>query len=245
MYDKLTPPATGSKITVAEGRLVVPNDPIIPFIEGDGTGPDIWRASQRVFDAAVEKAFGGKKKVVWFEVYAGEKSLTVYGENVWLPEDTLTFPGPMLAKPSSAALIALASALPAIAAISLPSVITYEPLGSPTVITRVARFARAADTSAAATSDKPGTGVPFARPRIQLPTLPPQLGLGLGDDPVLVEARDERVRLYDALNAQGGWMRSRLRLKVADDPFNPATERQVLLALGVAGLFVAWRLGSR
>ncbi|MBK6910358.1 MAG: isocitrate dehydrogenase (NADP(+)) [bacterium] len=90
MYDKLTPPATGSKITVAEGRLVVPNDPIIPFIEGDGTGPDIWRASQRVFDAAVEKAFGGKKKVVWFEVYAGEKSLTVYGENVWLPEDTLT-----------------------------------------------------------------------------------------------------------------------------------------------------------
>ncbi|HQZ40906.1 MAG TPA: hypothetical protein PLH72_17895 [Vicinamibacterales bacterium] len=79
----------------------------------------------------------------------------------------------------------------------------------------------------------------------QLPTLPPQLGLGLGDDPVLVEARDERVRLYDALNAQGGWMRSRLRLKVADDPFNPATERQVLLALGVAGLFVAWRLGSR
>jgi len=90
LYEKLTPPATGSKITVAEGRLVVPNDPIIPFIEGDGTGPDIWRASQRVFDAAVEKAFGGKKKVVWFEVYAGEKSLTVYGENVWLPEDTLT-----------------------------------------------------------------------------------------------------------------------------------------------------------
>ncbi|MCL4306452.1 isocitrate dehydrogenase (NADP(+)) [bacterium] len=90
MYDKLTPPTTGEKITVAEGRLVVPDHPVIPFIEGDGTGPDIWRASQRVFDAAVEKAYGGKKKVVWFEVYAGEKSLKVYGENVWLPEDTLT-----------------------------------------------------------------------------------------------------------------------------------------------------------
>lgn len=90
MYEKLTAPAKGSKITVAEGRLVVPDDPIIPFIEGDGTGPDIWRASQRVFDAAIEKAFGGKKKVVWFEVYAGEKSLKVYGENVWLPDDTLT-----------------------------------------------------------------------------------------------------------------------------------------------------------
>lgn len=90
MYEKLTAPAKGSKITVAEGRLVVPDDPIIPFIEGDGTGPDIWRASQRVFDAAIEKAFGVKKKVVWFEVYAGEKSLKVYGENVWLPDDTLT-----------------------------------------------------------------------------------------------------------------------------------------------------------
>lgn len=90
MYEKLTPPKSGSKITVADGKLVVPNNPIIPFIEGDGTGPDIWRASQRVFDAAVEKAYSGKKKVVWFEIYAGEKSLGVYGENVWLPDDTLT-----------------------------------------------------------------------------------------------------------------------------------------------------------
>jgi len=89
MYEKLKAPAQGSKITVAEGRLVVPDDPIIPFIEGDGTGPDIWRASQRVFDAAVAKAFGGKKRVEWFEVYAGEKSLKVYGENVWLPDDTI------------------------------------------------------------------------------------------------------------------------------------------------------------
>jgi len=90
LYEKLTPPKSGSKITVADGKLVVPNNPIIPFIEGDGTGPDIWRASQRVFDAAVEKAYSGKKKVVWFEIYAGEKSLGVYGENVWLPDDTLT-----------------------------------------------------------------------------------------------------------------------------------------------------------
>ena len=67
-----------------DGRLVVPDDPIIPFIEGDGTGPDIWRASVRVFDAAVEKAFGGKKKIVWFEVLAGEKAKEQYGE--WLPE---------------------------------------------------------------------------------------------------------------------------------------------------------------
>ncbi|MEK7670075.1 MAG: NADP-dependent isocitrate dehydrogenase, partial [Bacteroidota bacterium] len=63
--------------------------PIIPFIEGDGTGPDIWRASQRVLDAAVSKAYGGKKKIVWFEVYAGEKANTVYGPNTWLHDDTL------------------------------------------------------------------------------------------------------------------------------------------------------------
>jgi isocitrate dehydrogenase len=67
----------------------VPDDPIIPFIEGDGTGPDIWRASQVVLDAAVAKAYGGKRKIVWFEVYAGEKSNKVYGENTWLPDDTL------------------------------------------------------------------------------------------------------------------------------------------------------------
>ena len=88
-YQLLTPPATGSKIRVENGALVVPDDPIIPFIEGDGTGPDIWAASVRVFDAAVEKAYGGKKKINWFEIYAGEKSVAKYGENVWLPEDTL------------------------------------------------------------------------------------------------------------------------------------------------------------
>jgi isocitrate dehydrogenase len=72
------------------GKLNVPDLPIIPFIEGDGTGPDIWRASQRVFDAAVAKAYGGKRKIIWFEVFAGEKANAVYGPNTWLHDDTLT-----------------------------------------------------------------------------------------------------------------------------------------------------------
>jgi isocitrate dehydrogenase len=88
-YTKLVPPATGAKITFANGKLNVPDQPIIPFIEGDGTGPDIWRASKRVFDAAVQKAYGGKKSIVWFEVYAGEKANVVYGPNTWLHDDTL------------------------------------------------------------------------------------------------------------------------------------------------------------
>src|SRR5213596_2074313 len=77
----------GNVITMSHGTLVVPDDPIIPFIEGDGTGPDIWRASVRIFDAAVDKTFGGKKKITWFEVPAGEKAKDQYGE--WLPNDTL------------------------------------------------------------------------------------------------------------------------------------------------------------
>jgi len=88
-YTKLIAPKEGHKITVGAGKITVPNDPVIPFIEGDGTGPDIWRASQRVFDAAVTKAYAGKRKIVWFEVYAGEKANTVNGEGNWLPEDTL------------------------------------------------------------------------------------------------------------------------------------------------------------
>lgn len=88
-YVKLIPPSDGEKITVTNGTLTIPNKPIIPFIEGDGTGPDIWRASQRVFDAAVHKAYGGKKQIVWFEVYAGEKANMVYGPNTWLHDDTL------------------------------------------------------------------------------------------------------------------------------------------------------------
>lgn len=77
----------GEPITMgAAGKLAVPDNPIIPFIEGDGTGPDIWRASQAVFDAAVQKAYGGKRKVAWFEVYAGQKSFDQFGS--WLPDET-------------------------------------------------------------------------------------------------------------------------------------------------------------
>jgi isocitrate dehydrogenase len=86
---KLKAPTRGEKITMTASGLHVPDEPIIPFIEGDGTGPDIWRASQRVFDAAVEKAYGGKKKIAWYEVYAGEKANEVYGEGTWLPNETL------------------------------------------------------------------------------------------------------------------------------------------------------------
>ena len=80
-------PAGGEKITVAGGKLTVPDQPIIPFIEGDGTGPDIWRASVRVFDAAVQKAYGSRRKVRWMEVFAGEKANKHY--NTWLPDETV------------------------------------------------------------------------------------------------------------------------------------------------------------
>ena len=72
-YKDITPPLGGT-ISTANGKLNVPENPVIPFIRGDGTGPDIWAASQRVFDAAVQKAYGGKRKVAWFEVFAGETS---------------------------------------------------------------------------------------------------------------------------------------------------------------------------
>ncbi len=88
MYEHVTPPTTGNKITISDGKLVVPDHPIIPFIEGDGTGPDIWRASKRVLDAAVENAYGSRRSLVWFEVLAGEKAFDRTGE--WLPKDTLT-----------------------------------------------------------------------------------------------------------------------------------------------------------
>lgn len=89
-YQKLVAPTNGEKITVnGDGSLKVPNRPIIPFIEGDGTGPDIWAAAVKVLNAAVEKAYAGEKSIEWFEVFAGEKSNIVYGENTWLPEDTL------------------------------------------------------------------------------------------------------------------------------------------------------------
>jgi isocitrate dehydrogenase len=89
-YDKLAPPAAGQKITRdGDGRRVVPDHPIVPFIEGDGIGPDIWAASVRVFDAAVQKAFGGRRKIAWYEIYAGEKANAIYGPDTWLPDDTV------------------------------------------------------------------------------------------------------------------------------------------------------------
>jgi isocitrate dehydrogenase len=89
-YEKIKVPTTGQKIKVQpDGRLSVPDQPIITFIEGDGTGPDIWAASVRVLDAAVEKAYSGKRKIHWCEVYAGEKAAAVYNGN-WFPEETLT-----------------------------------------------------------------------------------------------------------------------------------------------------------
>ena len=86
-FKNVTPPANGTAVSMEDGVLQVPDNPILPFIEGDGTGPDIWRAAQRVLDAAVEIAYGGRKKIAWMEVYAGEKAFQKFGE--WLPEDTI------------------------------------------------------------------------------------------------------------------------------------------------------------
>src|SRR4051794_25313886 len=86
-FKDVTPPAHGQTITINQGRLNVPDHPVIPFIEGDGTGPDIWRSSVRVFDAAVEKAYKGKRKIAWMEVLAGEKAFKKL--NNWLPDDTV------------------------------------------------------------------------------------------------------------------------------------------------------------
>ncbi len=86
-YKHATVPSTGERIGYAGGALQVPNNPIIPFIEGDGTGPDIWAASVRVFDAAVEKAYGAERRIAWMEVFAGEKSFNSYGS--WLPDETV------------------------------------------------------------------------------------------------------------------------------------------------------------
>ena len=89
-YDKIKVPANGEKITMgADGKLNVPDHPIITYIEGDGTGPDITKASMMIWNAAVEKAYGGKRKIEWMEVYAGEKSNAVYGEGTWLPQETM------------------------------------------------------------------------------------------------------------------------------------------------------------
>ena len=86
-YQKIQVPE-GAKVRLDNGKLIVPDNPIIAFIEGDGTGPDIWAAAQRVFDAAVEKAYGGRRRISWMEVFAGDKANRVYGEELWLPQET-------------------------------------------------------------------------------------------------------------------------------------------------------------
>src|SRR6204780_4636214 len=86
-YNGLALPADGAPIEYANGQFTVPDNPIIPFIEGDGTGRDIWKASQRVFDAAVEKAYGGKRAIKWFEIFAGEKAYRQF--STWLPDDSV------------------------------------------------------------------------------------------------------------------------------------------------------------
>ena len=97
-YNGIAVPADGEAIQYANGKYTVPDHPIIPFIEGDGTGRDIWKASQRVFDAAVEKAYGGKRKVAWFEILAGEKAFR-QTQN-WLPDDTVNADASTSASPS-------------------------------------------------------------------------------------------------------------------------------------------------
>ncbi len=87
-YEKIVVPSTGTKITVKGGKVEVPDDPILLFIEGDGIGPDITTASKRVWDAAVEKAYAGKRRISWMEVYAGKKAADVYGNNNYMPEET-------------------------------------------------------------------------------------------------------------------------------------------------------------
>ena len=88
-FEKIVVPAEGEKITLQDGKLTVPDNPIVAFIEGDGTGVDIWAASQPVLDAAVAKAYGGQRKIAWMEVYAGDKANEVYGEVIWLPQETI------------------------------------------------------------------------------------------------------------------------------------------------------------
>src|SRR6202022_2128813 len=87
MSEKLSPPKLGQRIGFEGGLLVVPDDPIIPFIEGDGTGPDIWHATQYVIDGVVKKIYSGKRRAAWYEVFAGDKAKERYGE--YLPQETL------------------------------------------------------------------------------------------------------------------------------------------------------------
>lgn len=88
-YQKLEMPKYGEKVEIKEGKIIVPDNPVIPFIEGDGIGPDIWRVTQKVIDSAVEKSYRGKKSIVWVQIYAGLSALKKYGKDEVLPEDTL------------------------------------------------------------------------------------------------------------------------------------------------------------
>lgn len=88
-YKKINIPDEGEKIVIEHEKLVIPDNPIIGFIEGDGIGPDIWRASKLVLDMAIEKAYAGKRKIYWMEIFAGDKAVKVYGKNKWLPEETV------------------------------------------------------------------------------------------------------------------------------------------------------------
>ncbi|MCH7940273.1 MAG: NADP-dependent isocitrate dehydrogenase [Candidatus Marinimicrobia bacterium] len=89
-FEHIARPAFGEPISNSSAGLQVPDQPIIPFIEGDGTGPDIWRATVRVLDAAVKKAYGGRRRIAWMEIFAGDKANRVYGPDSWLPEETLS-----------------------------------------------------------------------------------------------------------------------------------------------------------
>ena len=99
-YNGVAVPSAGKQITFADGKYQVPDNPVIPFIEGDGTGRDIWKASVRVFDAAVEKAYKGKRQVAWYEVFAGEKAKAKFDN--WLPDDTIERREASSASPSRA-----------------------------------------------------------------------------------------------------------------------------------------------
>ncbi len=90
MYEKITPPTTGEKVTFKNGEPIVPNNPIIPFIRGDGTGIDLWPATEKVLDAAVAASYGDQRKISWFKVYAGDEACELYGTYQYLPEDTTT-----------------------------------------------------------------------------------------------------------------------------------------------------------
>jgi isocitrate dehydrogenase len=90
MYEKITPPTSGDRVTFSNGNPIVPDNPIIPFIRGDGTGVDLWPATQKVLDSAVATAYGGKREISWFKVYAGDEACEQYGTYQYLPEDTLT-----------------------------------------------------------------------------------------------------------------------------------------------------------